>query len=119
MRDHRKLRAFQSADELVLSVYRLTTHFPDAERYGLTSQVKRASVSIASNIVEGSLRSSEREYLRFLEIAYGSAGELAYQLDLALRLSFVTEEQVAPVLKLAGETTRMLGSLVQYLGEGR
>lgn len=118
MRDHRKLKAFQSADALVLSIYQLTSEFPESERYGLTSQIRRAAVSVASNIVEGSLRSSEREYLRFLEIAYGSAGEVAYQLTLAERLSFANVERIVPVAELASETVGRLGGLVRYLERG-
>ena len=75
MRDHTKLRAFELADALVLNVYRATRGFPDDEKFGLTSQLRRAAISIASNIVEGAARSSLPEYVRFLEIAYGSAKE--------------------------------------------
>lgn len=75
MRDHTKLRAFELADDLVLKTYKETSQFPKQEMFGLTSQLRRAAVSIPSNIVEGCARSSEGEYLRFLEIAYGSAKE--------------------------------------------
>jgi four helix bundle protein len=72
MRDHSKLRAFELADEVTLLVYRVTQNFPKEEIYGLTSQMRRAAVSVPSNIVEGCARESETEYLRFLEIAFGS-----------------------------------------------
>ncbi|MCE2801455.1 MAG: four helix bundle protein [Planctomycetaceae bacterium] len=88
MRDHTKLRAFELADALVLNVYRVTRSFPDDEKFGLTSQLRRAAISIASNIVEGAARSSRPEYVRFLEIAYGSAKEVEYQISIAERLGY-------------------------------
>ena len=72
MRDHTKLRAFQLADEVALLIYRATRKFPKEEAYGLTSQMKRVAVSVPSNIVEGCACESQTEYLRFLEIAFGS-----------------------------------------------
>lgn len=90
MRDHTQLRVFTMADQLALSVYRETRHFPDSERFGLQSQVRRAAVSVAANIVEGSARSSHADYLRFLDIAYGSARELQYELDLCRRLDLIS-----------------------------
>jgi len=92
MRDHTRLKVFSMADQLALSVYRETRQFPDTERFGLQSQVRRAAVSVAANIVEGCARSSQAEYLRFLDIAYGSARELQYELDLCLRLGFIDIE---------------------------
>lgn len=73
MRDHTKLRAFEIADSVVMEVYRVTRGFPKEELFGLTSQVRRAAMSIASNIVEGCARNSEGDYLRFLDMSYGSA----------------------------------------------
>ena len=73
MRDHTKLRAFELADEVTVLIYRATRGFPKEEIYGLTSQMRRAAVSVPSNIVEGCARESQTEYLRFLEIAFGSA----------------------------------------------
>ena len=88
MRDHTKLRAFELADNLVLLVYQLTSSFPSNEQFGLTSQVRRAAISIPSNIVEGCARSSQSDYARFVEIAYSSAREVEYQIHLPTGLVF-------------------------------
>ena len=89
MRDHRNLRAFQLADELALLVYRETAGFPKEEMFGLTSQVRRAAVSVASNIAEGCGQSTDTDFLRFLDMANGSLRELQYQISLAQRLAYL------------------------------
>ena len=86
MRDHTKLRAFQLADQLALVVYKCTASFPKEEMFGLTSQIRRAAVSEASNIVDRSARFSEAEYIHFLNIAYESAREIEYQIGISHRL---------------------------------
>ena len=91
-RDHRNLKVFVSADELVLGVYAVTATFPSEERFGLCAQVRRAAVSVATNIVEGCARRSTRDYLHFVNIATGSAAETAYLLDLSTRLGFLGVE---------------------------
>lgn len=88
MRNPHDLAVFRSADELVLAVYAATASFPGEERYGLTQQIRRAAVSVASNIVEGCSRESQADFRRFIEIATGSAMELQYQLSLASRLRY-------------------------------
>ncbi|MGD2034129.1 MAG: four helix bundle protein [Bacteroidales bacterium] len=115
MRDHTKLRAFELADELVVLIYRSTRDFPKEEAYGLTSQIRRAAVSVPSNIVEGCARGSKVEYRRFLEIAFGSLRELSYQFGLSIRLGFISEMESNIKnckLKLT-ETEKVLGSLLR------
>ena len=83
MRDHKKLRAFELADKVALLTYKFTTSFPKEEQFGITSQMRRAAVSIPSNIVEGCGRNSTADYIRFLDIAFGSLRELAYRVSLS------------------------------------
>jgi four helix bundle protein len=115
MRDHRKLKAFQLADALVLLTYQKTANFPKSEQFGLTNQMRRASVSVASNIVEGSARFTEAEYIRFLDMAYGSVCELEYQISVAVRLSFIATDQTTGWESAAHETARTLNGLLRAL----
>ncbi|MBN2610698.1 MAG: four helix bundle protein [Bacteroidales bacterium] len=89
MRDHTKLKAFELADRITLMVYQITKYFPQEEHYGLTSQMRRAAISVSSNIVEGCARNSIADYIKFLEYAFGSLKELNYQFSLACRLGYI------------------------------
>jgi four helix bundle protein len=115
MRDHTKLRAFQLADQLALAIYKATASFPREEIFGLTSQLRRAAVSTASNIVEGAARSSEAEYLHFLDTAYGSAREVEYQVSLAFRLGLLPEPSHRELSGLTVETSKVLNGLLRSL----
>jgi four helix bundle protein len=115
MRDHRKLKAFDLADRLALLTYRETRAFPGEELYGLVSQMRRAAVSVPSNIVEGCARNTEKDYLRFLDNAYGSAKELGYQASLANRLGYLA---TGTLEEKANETARVLNALINSLRNG-
>ncbi|MCC5806155.1 MAG: four helix bundle protein [Opitutales bacterium] len=115
MRDHRKLRTFELADRLALRTYEVTRSFPKEELYGLTSQMRRASVSVPSNIVEGCARSTQAEYLRFLEIAFGSLRELHYQFSLAGRLGYLSHDELGLILEQCSEAERVIGGLMRAL----
>ena len=115
MRDHTKLRAFELADELAVAVYQSTKTFPNTEQFGLTSQMRRAAVSAASNIVEGCARHGEHDYIRFLEIAYGSARELQYQISLAYRLGYLDSRSHQALSAASEETSKVLNGLIRSL----
>jgi four helix bundle protein len=115
MRDHTKLTAFELADELAILVYEATRSFPKDEQFGLTSQVRRAAVSVPSNIVEGCAHHTLRQYVRFLEIAFASLRELEYQLSLAHRIGYMPEETYDPIAEKCTRASKVLGSLVRSL----
>jgi four helix bundle protein len=115
MRDHNKLQAFQLADESALLIYRVTKSFPKEELYGLTSQMRRAAISIPSNIVEGCSRETEAEYLRFLEIAFGSLRELHYQLGLAERLGYPDKDLCSKCDAILTRTGKVLSALMRSI----
>jgi four helix bundle protein len=115
MRDHTKLRAFALADQFALLVYKHTATFPLEEQFGLTSQVRRAAVSVPSNIVEGCARPTQSDYVRFLNIAYGSATEAKYQLSLAFRLGFLDADANEALASCADELSRVLSGLIRSL----
>lgn len=115
MRDHSKLKAFELADALALAVYEHTRSFPREELFGLTAQLRRAAVSVPSNIVEGCARHSEADYLRFLDIAYASSREVEYQLSLAARLGYLEPEPHRELAARCVETSKVLAGLIRAL----
>jgi four helix bundle protein len=115
-RDHRTLRVFELADSLVLDLYKATQAFPPEERYGLQSQIRRAAVSTATNIVEGCARRSDSEYLNFLNIATGSAAEVRYLCDLARRLGFLSPPRAEA---LEPQCRELVGSLIRLMDSVR
>jgi four helix bundle protein len=118
MRDHTKLRAFEMADEVAILVYQVTAGFPKEELYGLISQMRRAAVSVPSNIVEGCARDSQADYLRFLTVAFGSLRDLHYQLGLSKRLGFLCNQDSSLIEPKIVETEKVLNGLIRALREG-
>ena len=112
---HHDLQVWQKAIDLVVECYRRTRGFPENERYGLTSQLQRAAVSIPANIAEGHGRGSTKSFINFLWIANGSLKELDTHLTLALRLQYVKESQLQPALRLVDEVGRMIVGLRRSL----
>jgi four helix bundle protein len=115
MRDHKKLRAFELADEIVILIYELTRKFPQEEIYGLTSQMRRAAVSVPSNIVEGCARESQIEYVRFLEIAFASLRELHYQVNLSARLGYLNRQHFSVCEQGLVEAEKVIGALMRSM----
>ena len=101
--------------DLVEVVYHLTKRFPSEELYGLTSQIRRAAVSVPSNIAEGQGRSSPNDFARFLSIAHGSLREVETQILIAVRLKYLHENDADQAIKLCGETGRILNGLMNSL----
>ncbi len=113
MKDFRKLNVWQKSHELVLDVYRATALFPGTEIYGLTSQIRRAGVSIPANVAEGCGRGGDPEFGRFLQISMGSASELEYHFLLARELGYLTDTDYSSLDAQVREIKQMLTSLIQ------
>lgn len=106
-----KLDVWQKAIEFSDDVYRVTQRFPSDERFGLTSQVRRSAVSVSANIAEGSGRSTEKEFIRFIEIAYGSLMESVSHLTIAKRQQLISENDFDDLYNKAEQLSRMLSGL--------
>ncbi|MGD0730772.1 MAG: four helix bundle protein [Terracidiphilus sp.] len=109
------LVVWQRSIELATDVYKLTSHFPEAKRFGLTNQMRRASVSIPSNIAEGYGRSTKGEYILFLGHAHGSCTELETQIVIAKNLGFGTTPNLQSTEILCSDVGRLLGALIKSL----
>ena len=116
IRTHRDLDVWSRSIDLVVGVYRLTKSFPREERYGLTAQLRRAAVSIPSNIAEGAARGSRNEYHRFVSIARGSAAEVETLLEVSERLAFVSSADLTDAKTTNEEVSGMLTVLRKKLG---
>lgn len=101
--------------ELVRQIYTATARFPHDERYGLTQQMRRAAVSIPSNVAEGAARQTKKEFANFLHTAQGSLSELDTQLELAVALGYLTAETFAPIDQLAQRVDKILTGLIKSL----
>jgi len=113
--DTDRLIVWQRSHELVLMIYQITKVFPQEELYGLTSQIRRAAVSIPSNIVEGKARGFNKEYKRFLLMARGSLEEVKYQMLLARDLNYIKDSEYKEVISLADEVGKLINGLIRKL----
>jgi four helix bundle protein len=111
MQHFTQLQVWQRAHQLVLSIYRYSGTFPKEERYGLTSQLRRAAVSVPTNLAEGAKRQSQADFARFINIAEGSLAESEYLVRLAHDLGYLSEDVAAPLVREADELSRMLYAL--------
>ncbi len=109
---YKDLIVWQKSVDLVVKTYQLTDKFPKEEIYGITSQIRRSAVSIPSNIAEGKLRDSNKEFNRFLLIAFGSGGELETQLEISKRLNKTKDLNYTEVDSLLAEVMRMLNKML-------
>lgn len=115
--DYKDLIVWQKAIDLTLLIYKLTQEFPKSEIYGLTSQMRRASISVASNIAEGRGRLSPGEFRQFLGMARGSTCELLTQIHVVRKLEFGDKQMLAIAESLSNEVSKMLLSFIQTLHE--
>lgn len=115
MKNHEDLEVWKKSIDLTVDVYRLTKTFPNDEKFGLISQMRRAAVSIASNIAEGAARNGKKEFIQFLSIAAGSASELDTQLHISQRLDFSSDENICDIRTRLNAISRMLQGLIRAL----
>ncbi|WP_373514079.1 four helix bundle protein [Persicitalea sp.] len=115
VRTFRDLLIWQKSMLLVTTIYRSTSTFPDSERFSLTSQIRRSAISVPSNIAEGFGRRSSGDYLRFLQIAFGSLFELQTQLEIAVNLNYLQKDEFDLLHEQSREVERMMSSFIQKL----
>jgi four helix bundle protein len=117
VRHYSDLIAWQKSMDLVVLIYKVTEEFPSKERFGLTNQVRRAVVSVPSNIAEGQGRHATRDFLRCLSIAHGSLQEVETQLIIARRLNYLREELQASLFDATSEVARLINGLMNSLSQ--
>ena len=115
MRNFRNWEVYSNAKQLSVAVYQLTSSFPDAEKFGLISQMRRASVSILANIAEGAGRNTEKEFKQFLFISLGSAFEVEVLLDIAKEINFINESAQTETLELLQIVQKQLNAFITKL----
>ncbi|NCU03333.1 MAG: four helix bundle protein [Chitinophagaceae bacterium] len=115
MKNFKALKIWQKGIDIAVSCYQLTDSFPSAEKFNICSQINRAGVSIPSNIAEGSSRTSEKDYARFIEISLGSCFELETQLLIAQRLQFGNAEKLSSLMTEVSEEEKMLAGFLKTL----
>ncbi|MFY7671522.1 four helix bundle protein [Tenacibaculum sp. MEBiC06402] len=119
MKTFRELIVWQKSMNFVTEIYKITKYFPEDEKYGITSQIRRSAISIPSNIAEGYGRSGLNDYLRFLNISIASLFELQTQLEISFNLNYMNKLKFSKLFDLSREIERMLSSLIRKLKEKR
>lgn len=117
MHNYKDLKVWQKARILVKECYRLTESYPDSEKFGIVSQIRRSSVSICANIAEGSGRNTEKEFLNFLKISRGSSFETETLIILSFDLGYLSETNFDEMIKKTNEIQRMLHGLIKSFGK--
>ena len=115
MKTHKDLDVWNKAIEFVTNLYAITEKFPNHELYGLTSQIRRAAVSIPSNIAEGAVRNGKLDFIRFLNISLSSAAEVDTQLIIAKNLAYITENQYDDIQPELKSISKLIQGLIRYL----
>ena len=115
MRPHEQLDVWRKSIDFTVEVYKVTDGLPKDERFGLTSQIRRASVSIAANIAEGAGRKSDKEFLNFLSMSQGSASEVETEMLIAFRLEYISVEAFENLMQKLDEIGRMITGLCKHL----
>ena len=118
MKNYRDLLVWQKAMDLVEEIYKITLLLPNEELYGLSIQLKRAAVSIPSNIAEGYERNSTKDYLKFLSIAKASRAEVETQLYICVRLKFIEKEDIDKAINICDEIKRMIIAMMKNMNNG-
>ena len=115
MASYKELRVWQKAMNLVIETYKLCKYLPKEETYVLSDQMRRAAVSIPSNIAEGQARKNKKEFIHFLYIAQGSIAELQTQLEICIRLGYIQKDQITEAITSSEETGKMITNLMKNL----
>ena len=112
MRDFKKIKAYQYAENFVIEIYKLTSNFPKSEIYGITSQIRRSALSVPANIAEGASRQHTKEYLNFLYISRGSIAETECFLRIAIKLGYLNETTYQTIMDKQAELSKTLCGLI-------
>ena len=114
MKTHKDLEVWKKSMDFVSLIYDITSSFPESEKFGLANQIRRASVSIPSNIAEGASRQHNKEFIQFLYVAFGSLNEVETQYTIALNLGFIDKEAYSKLEEFKSDIGKMLSGLIKY-----
>ena len=118
-RNYTKIKAWELSDQLALNVYKVTGKFPKSEMWNLTSQMRRAAISVPANIVEGSSRKNQKEYLQFLYISFSSLKELEYYIRFVKEMRYISDGEHNKIWQECQETVKTLKGLIAYIEDNK